>query len=538
MELPKMRYTGSIRKSKQLKFKGLNHNIGAGDGELWDMKNLTSSFYPLLATRQRRWKYKKIDAPGGIYAWEKLCWTDGDGFYFDGVKKGTVTEGNKSFCALGSRIVIFPDKCYYDVDADVFGSLESSWTGSNVKFGNGVLYGENASANMIQVTGVEWKNHFNEGDAVTISGCTVHPQNNLSVIIRSIDGDKLYFYEYTFTLSGDAGTTEYTETGNVNIKRTVPDIEYVCEHKSRLWGCSKDTIYACKPRDIFNWNVFDGLDSDSWAVDTGSAGDFTGCASYRGYPTFFKEDHIYKVYGSIPSDFDVLGSATMGVAEGAGNSLSIAGETLFYLSRNGIVAYSGGIPQPIGAAFGTKRFTEATGGSDGLKYYVNMKDENGEWGLFVYDTQFGVWHREDDIQIKGFARQDGYLFMMANDGSIWIAGDEQLPPENVQIEDPVQWEAEFADFTEEDPDSKGVSKIQMRLELEENANVQVWLQFDSDGVWVKVKDVLGEGPKKSYYLPIIPKRADHYRLKLTGTGNCKIHSMAREYYVSSHKRTK
>lgn len=95
----------------------------------------------------------------------------------------------------------------------------------------------------------------------------------------------------------------------------------------------------------------------------------------------FKEEHIYKVYGDKPSNFQVMGSASLGVEAGSDASIAIAGETLFYLARTGIVAYSGGIPQQVGAAFGTQRFRNAVGGSDGTKYYVSMKDTDDAWHL-------------------------------------------------------------------------------------------------------------------------------------------------------------
>lgn len=140
--------------------------------------------------------------------------------------------------------------------------------------------------------------------------------------------------------------------------------------------------------------MYEGLATDSYSVDTGSAGSFTACISFLGYPIFFKEDHIYKVYGSIPTNFEVMGSATLGVAAGSDRSLAIAGEILFYHSRAGIMAYSGGIPQPVGAAFGVERFEDAVGGSDGLKYYVSMAGKDGAYLLYVYDTQRGgVAHR-------------------------------------------------------------------------------------------------------------------------------------------------
>lgn len=335
MKLPSVLYADGIKKGQQVKFGGLNHNLGADDGELWDMRNLTSDYFPLLATRAQRRLYRTLESAGGLYCWEKLCWVDGTGFYYDGERKGAVTAGQKTFAALGAYIVIFPDKAWYNTLTGEFGSLEASWSGGSLTFTNGKLYEEEAEANCIQASGVNWADYFKAGDAVTISGCTKHPENNKTPIIREIDGDKLYFYEYIFVLDGEDGVTPYTETGSLSVQRTVPDMLYVCENENRLWGCDKTTIYASKLGDIFNWNVYDGLATDSYSVDTGSAGSFTACISYLGYPIFFKEDHIYKVYGSIPTNFEVMGSATLGVAAGSDQSLAVAGEILFYHSRAG-----------------------------------------------------------------------------------------------------------------------------------------------------------------------------------------------------------
>lgn len=539
MKLPNVVYSDGITKGQQVQFAGLNHTLGAGDGELWDMQNLTSDHYPLLATRQPRRLYKSLHAAGGLFSWENLCWVEGADFYFGGVRRGTVSIGQKTFAALGAYIVIFPDKAWYNTQTGEFGSLESTWSGTSLTFQNGKLFEEEAEANTIRCAGVNWADYFKAGDAVTISGCTKHPENNKTPVIREIDGDRLYFYEYIFTLEGSEGVTPYTETGALSIKRTVPDVIYVCENENRLWGCDRNTIYASKLGDIFNWNVYEGLDTDSYAVDTGSAGSFTGCISYLGYPIFFKEEHIYKVYGSLPSNFEVMGSATLGVAEGSAGSLAIAGEILFYLSRAGVMAYSGGIPQPVGAAFGLERHKNAAAGSDGLKYYVSMQGEDGLYRLYVYDAQRGMWHTEDDTHATHFARYDGNLYFLNDHGEIWITGNIQDPPADTEPEEPVVWEAEFGDFVEGDPNKKGVSKIQIRLELDQGASMEVWIRFDTDGTdWQRVNGALGEGVKRSYYLPIIPRRGDHYRLKLKGVGGCRVYSLVREYYSGSELKSK
>lgn len=536
MKLPQMVYADGIRKGTQVKFAGLNHNLWAGEGDLWDMKNLTSDHSPLLASRRPRMKYRTLTAPGGLFGWEGLCWVDGDGFYYKGERKGTVTAGKKRFAALGAYVVILPDKAYYNVDTEEFGSMESEWTGESLTFTNGLLYEEAAEANTLQCEGVDWSAYFRPGDAVTISGCTAHPENNKTPIIREIDGDKLYFYEYVFTLDGDEAVTPYTEEGALSIKRSVPDLLYLCENENRLWGCDHRTIYASKPGDIFNWNVFDGLDSDSYYVDTGSEGTFTGCVQYLGYPVFFKERHIYKVYGSIPSNFQLMGSATLGVAEGSADSLAVAGETLFYLSPTGVVAYSGGIPQPVDEAFGEERHKNAVGGSDGEKYYFSAEIVGGGTTFCVYDTRKGVWHREDDTRAVAFAGVND-LYYLNEQGELWLTGDIKDPPAEAEKEAPVEWWAEFGDFAEEDPNKKGVSKIQIRLELDEGAEAEVFVRFDTDGEWIRAGHRLEAGPKRSYYLPITPRRGDHYRVKIKGVGGCRVYSLTRNFYEGSELRS-
>lgn len=194
------------------------------------MQNLTSDYYPVLSTRAKRKIYKNLVNPGGLFTWDALAWVEGAAFYYDGVKKGNVTVGEKRFAAIGAYIIILPDKKYYNTVSGEFGSLESMWSGASLTFTNGKLFGEAAEVNTIQCSGVAWSDYFKAGDAVTISGCTKHTENNKTPVIREIDGDKMYFYENVFKLDGDNGTTEYTETGNLTVWRTVPDLEYLCEN--------------------------------------------------------------------------------------------------------------------------------------------------------------------------------------------------------------------------------------------------------------------------------------------------------------------
>jgi len=235
-------------------------------------------------------------------------------------------------------------------------------------------------------------------------------------------------------------------------------------------------------------------------------------------------------YGSKPSNYQVMGSASLGVAEGEAASLGIAGEVLFYLSRIGFVAYSGGIPSLIHESFGSEAYAGAVAGSDGRRYFVSCEDKGGEGHVFVYDTEVNLWHREDDGAWIGTAEKSG-LYVLTADG-IFFSGDEKRCVLASEEEGAFRSLVEFGDFVEDDPNRKGTSKFQLRVELEAGASLTVEVQFDSSGTWEPVS-VLTSPTKKSHYLPIVPRRSDHFRLRLSGTGDWILHSLVRESYSGS-----
>lgn len=644
-KLPELPNTDRITRSVQRSFGGYQHTEGSYDGTIYDMTNLSSLEYPLLSTRERRVVCKETTKFNGCIAvGDSLCYVDGTDLYKGEEIVATVADTEKTFAVLGDRVLIFPDKKYLNLAAKArYATMEALtagiispaygevyavgagspyalyyWTGSEWLFleyetgtmtpeyhgavtfqANGTLYGEAAADNCIYVPNVDWNNYFREGDAVSISGCVIHTENNKIPIIREINGSLLCFYEniftvntvwrytatktvaagsygfslmetsYCFTLAdplatGDIltwdqtelranrsgaetivpvaeGTAEnelpltkteidYSET-EATLRREVPDMDYLCTANNRLWGCKGDTVFASKLGDPFNFNIFDGLSTDSYSVDTGSPGSFTACCSYLGYPTFFKEEAIYKIYGSKPANFEAVASLTAGVAKHSAKSIAVAGEMLFYLSPAGVACYGGGAPTFLRSEFGNVRYSGGVGGSNGLKYYISMADHEGVSHLFVYDAMYGVWHKEDDKKILDFYRQGRQLMMVDENGVFMTACGGGDGIQGV-AEASLPWSVEFGDFIENSPDKKAVTKVQLCLVLAAEASAKIYLQYDG-GDDVKVGPTLSGAQKRSWYLPLIPKRCNYFRIKLTGEGGCRIHSLAMEYSTGS-----
>ena len=596
--LPRPIYSDNIKKKGFIKFYGLSHTNGAGEGAIYDMMNLSADDFPLISVRRRR-RYSTVlkeQIITDFYITD--FYSDGEhlfvivqegqayALYVDGSRVDDFGEYSSdlvhSIATIGTRTVIAPEMMIYDSADETFSAAASKTPEIECVFRDGTYAGEDAKACTIEYrgddTGFDFSKYFKVGDGITIEGAT-DQANNKTLVLREISATTLGFYEYSFLIpeeeeettdgegdgestsdtetettdTGDTGdgtegdttedTTEVkkppaeTELQTLTLSRTVPEIDFICENENRLWGCRGSQIYSSKVGDPTNWNVFDGVASDSYAVQVGSKGDFTACCSYLGYPIFFKEDNIYKVYGSYPSQFQVLASASLGVKKGSHKSLAVAGEILFFLSRVGIMAYSGGIPQHVSSCFGNDVLTGGVAGSNGRKYFVSLKNSEGSKYTYVYDTEYKLWHKEDSLDIVGFGYAGG-LFFAIPDGTIYADGSNEAQAEWLRLvqEGPFDSFVEFADFTDENPNRKGVSKIQLRLDLEEGASVKAKIKLDGEreGEWKDISTISTTN-KRSYYLPIIPKRADHYKIRLEGKGEWRLHSLTVERYSGSER---
>ena len=65
-------------------FAGYNHRLKIADGEFYDTKNLTTSYYPLLASRKKRGLVQHFtDFQGMASLNDKLAYVDNRVLYYD-----------------------------------------------------------------------------------------------------------------------------------------------------------------------------------------------------------------------------------------------------------------------------------------------------------------------------------------------------------------------------------------------------------------------------------------------------------------------
>lgn len=397
--------------------------------------------------------------------------------------------------------------------------------------------------------GVDFLNAgFKEGDGITISGIngiyaaegsdvgSAPTELNSTMVARAVGTNYIIVTGLIDKVYEQVGAVIISENERrdcyITIERRMPSMDFVIESGNRLWGCrygvNRDgnvvnEIYASKLGDFKNWNVFDGISTDSYTASLGTDGQFTGAVEHLGYPLFFKENCFHKVYGNYPANYQIQTTACRGVQKGCEKSLAIVNETLYYKARNAVCAYDGSLPMEVSSALGEVTYSDAVGGALGNKYYISMKDGGGAYHLFVLDTAKGMWHREDDTHVTEFCNCNGELYFVdyADNQIKTVRGTD-----STLVTDPVKWEAITGVIGTDSPDKKYISRMDIRLLLNVGTKVTIYAEYDSGGVWEHIFTIEGKS-LRSFAIPIRPKRCDHLRLKFTGVGEAKIYSICK-----------
>ena len=375
---------------------------------------------------------------------------------------------------------------------------------------------------------------FNPGDVVTISGCT-NSAYNTSKTIRAagtdwilVDGTLGTAFTQSSGLSITRTSTSYenvtvkrtafTRASGITFKRLAPSLDYVCEHNNRIWGCNSANheIYASKLGDPTNWNCFEGISTDSYALTIGSDGVFTGCVSHLGHVLFFKENAIHMMYGDKPSNFALNTSTMPGVWEGCSDSIEIVNETLYYVGRNGVYSFDGSIPVKISENI-TEEITEAVTTQEELKLYMSCK-LGGKQTILCYYPQLKIWDKEDgDIfKFAAYGGGKGY-YINAENALCTVTGEDAGV---------IDWMIESGDVKEDSMAEKYISKLMFNLWLKTGTYATIWIKCDDSPMWVR-KGTITADRDTTYTIPIVPQRCTKYRYRITFKGDGKLISSAR-----------
>lgn len=399
---------------------------------------------------------------------------------------------------------------------------------------------------------------FAPGDYIRVSGIDPGTYSGLNVGDNPSDGvyrEVLVTGENYIVLDAYAPTEAHgimndtpPAEGYVKAAMDIPDMDYVIEAQNRLWGCKYGTVNGKLVNEIYAsalgcfdvWHKYAGVSTDSYAASIGSDGRWTGAVNYQGYPLFFKEDRMHKVYVSASGAHRIQEYTMRGVQPGGAKSLAVVNGVLFYKARDCVCAYDGsGAPTDVSEKLNLNSLSRpgsttsiAVAYRDKYYLYLQMNTPPGN-RLLVLDTRRGAWYRESlpNGSIVDFTEHLGSLLCAAG-GIEEIAHDNQEPDLSGTEEGNVAWSCETGLIGYSTVEQKYVSRFNIRMSLAQDAYMDVLVQYDSDGVWHNQGRIQGVGTR-TFMLPVRPRRCDHFRIRLEGSGDVRIYSFAKIFEAGS-----
>lgn len=571
---------------RTIEFKGLNRRTTVAEGEMSDMLNLSSDDYPVLTQRKPRGRMaltSGVIRPLQLMSrFDRIAMTavtaDGVRFFYDGaIVPDVELDYGSHMVAINNRMCFFPEKTCIDITKDglqqgTYRSLDASITlavDTDVTISN-----EDARITLFSGHGLKYD------DAINIEGtlkytpaggsATTMPITVSCVIEEVVNNNTIVLPRETFIEMTGEGATNVKLASSSKIERHVPDLDHVVEWNNRLWGCSSEdnTIYACKLGDPTNWQYYQGTSLDSYYAEQGTDGMWTGIALYSNHLIFFKENYLCRVYGTAPSNFQVANTEAFGVEPGSERSIVTINDTVFYKGRPGIMAYSGGIPYCISDGFNVE-FRDVVAGTEKRKYYASIHTKAAGYELMVFDTERGLWHKEDDARFHSCATIGDKLYFIEYKDELFncsqglpcsewlLVGDENVegtvgivnPINTYESADNIKWRAVFGPFDEYIEEHKIYSKLALRIktkngdnnditdeedetiqtdegiELVQPRTIKVYISID-EGEWELV-ETYDPPHTNGEFIPIVPRRCDRYSIKLEGEGNCEIKTLTR-----------
>ena len=159
-------------------------------------------------------------------------------------------------------------------------------------------------------------------------------------------------------------------------------------------------------------------------------------------------------------------------------------------------------------------------------------------------VNFRVYRRDEagvyQLYFNRVVQQDMVTSLFRDDrGRAWVGTTRSgalldLTGGSGEPEETVRWMAETGELGLSAPDSKYLTRLELRVQPERRARLEALVSYDGGRRWEKLGEVIGgDGQTRGYLLHLRPRRCRQLRLRLKGTGRCRVYSLSAVYEKGS-----
>lgn len=451
--------------------------------------------------------------------------------YFRPEKSGTnwssypveLTAGKKEIASAGGKILVMPDKKILDLTQTypAWKTIEKEVSCEDQK----IYVYSNYLVFKNQTDFQNFSTAFRAGDVITFNGSYYNGNQiakywiNKKLIIREISGTsdkKVTFDPYTF------GDTSANLSGTMTFKKTIPTLTHICSWNDRVWGVSYDgKIYASRYQDPTNFEYFDLTSADSFTLDAGMGGDFTGSCATGSYVVFFRQDKIHRITGTKPSNYRHTVIKSTGVKKGAHRSLAVIDDIIYYEGKNGFYTFDGADVRYISEKLGEIVHSGGYGAVCNGNYYVSTKGRTGSHDAYIYYPKKDMWLTGGSLEYRSAVNFLGDMYYIGKDNNLIYKAQATTDTRGFDIT--------LREFDVDIAEKKGYMRILIGFAKEQSGNITCYTAINGDDFALAKK--ITDGEEGVAEIRLTPNRGDRIRLRISGSSDAIIKYIMREYYT-------
>ena len=322
----------------------------------------------------------------------------------------------------------------------------------------------------------------------------------------------------------------WLNASNYPAPNSCPHIEFACMDNNRVFGASKNNIYASSLGNYAKWTDF--VDADGSPKTTGayaeelySPGDFTGVYKYKSYVLLTKRDLLYECYGNKPPYRTTLSAKTGCIDQ---KSMVEVNNILYWLGVDGVYRYAGSVPVKISEKIDMlfKDYIGGVAATDGKNYYISI-DDGEQKRLMVYDTDTGLWCMEDNLDVADMTNYKNKVYALTKSGEIieFGAGNEI-----------VEWEYHTKQFDFDIKCKKIFRNLFLGLYIDSTSKIDVYIKYDN-GSFDRIATYTST-ESTDLKLKLKVKKCNSFSLMIKGSGYCRVNSLSGTVVMKQRNNSK
>ncbi len=309
--------------------------------------------------------------------------------------------------------------------------------------------------------------------------------------------------------------------------------KFLATHAWHLFTASDADKFLryCAVENVDDWSA--PGDAGQELVETTREAYAGGLVAYGGNILYFKQNAMFKLYGTDPINFSLLCmSRDIGCISQA--SIVEIGGILYFVGADGVYRYGGGIiPKSISFpiqkymnALDMNRTEDIAAGSDGERYYLALPQTDGSTRIFAYDTRLGEWFAEDTAPLVAFMQHEGRLYAADKSGTVYAFGGGN---------EKVSWSRVSGPYLFENSLRQNWHRIYVNATVADGAHFTVALSPWLGGEGFRTVATVTKSGQTAIEIPPQLQDAPQMRVRLAGEGEAIVSAL--EFELRARKRS-